>query len=86
MFQCRFQKENEQKARNVKLSLYPQFINNFKKGDYHSESAAGNGMKRVFENQKCIEVSLARVYNGSLVLKTKEKSLSKTATFLTSAI
>ena len=43
-------------------------------------------MERVFENQKSIKVSLARVYNGSLVLKTEEKSLSKTATFLTSAI
>ena len=43
-------------------------------------------MERVFENQKCIEVSLAGVYNGSLVLKTEEKSLSKTATFLMSAI
>ena len=38
-------------------------------------------MERAFENQKCIEVSLARVYNGSLVLKTEEKSLSKTVTF-----
>ena len=43
-------------------------------------------MERMFENQKCIAVSLAHVYNGSLVLKTEEKSLSKTATFLTSAI
>ena len=43
-------------------------------------------MERAFENQKCIEVSLARFYNGSLVLKTEEKSLSKTATFLTSII
>ena len=41
---------------------------------------------RVFENQKYIEVSLARVYIGSLFLKTEEKSMSKTATFLTSAI
>ena len=46
---------------------------------------AGNSMKRAFESQKHIKVSLARVYNGSLVLKTEEKSLSKTATFLTSA-
>ena len=43
-------------------------------------------MDRAFENQKRIEVSLTRVYNGSLVLKAVEKSLSKTATFLTSAI
>ena len=45
-------------------------------------------MERVFENQKCIGVSLARVSicNGSLMLKTEEKSLSKTATFLTLAI
>ena len=43
-------------------------------------------MERVFENQKCIEVSLACVCNGSLILKTEEKSLSKTATFLMSAI
>ena len=43
-------------------------------------------MKTAFENQKCIEVSLPRVYNGSLVLKTEEKSLPKTATFLTLAI
>ena len=43
-------------------------------------------MEKVFENQKCIKVSLARVYNGPLLLKTEEKSLSKTATFLTSAI
>ena len=33
---------------------------------------------------KCIEVSLARVF--SLALKIEEKSLSKTATFLTLAI
>ena len=32
------------------------------------------------ENQKYIEVSLARAYNGSLVLKREEKSLCKTAT------
>ena len=43
-------------------------------------------MERVFENQKCPEVSIAHVYNGSLVLETEEKSLSKTATFLTSVI
>ena len=43
-------------------------------------------MERVLENQKCIEVSLARVCNGSLVLKAEEKSLSKTATFLMSAV
>ena len=43
-------------------------------------------MERTFENPKCIKASLARVYNGSLVFKTKEKSLSKTAPFLTSAI
>ena len=41
-------------------------------------------MERVFENQKRIEVSLACIYKGSLVLKTDEKSLSKTATFLAS--
>ena len=29
---------------------------------------------------------MVSVYNGSLVLKAEEKSLSKTATFLTSAI
>ena len=44
------------------------------------------GMERVFENQKCIKVSLAHVYNSSLVIKTEEKSLSKTAKFLKSAI
>ena len=38
-------------------------------------------MERVVENQKCIKVSLARVYNGSLVLKTEDKSLSKTVNF-----
>ena len=43
-------------------------------------------MERAFENQECIEVSLARVYDGSSVLKTEEKSLSKTASFSTSAI
>ena len=43
-------------------------------------------MERAFENQKCTEVSLALVYNGSLVLKTEEKNLSKTTTFLMSAI
>ena len=43
-------------------------------------------MERAFENQKFIGVSLARVYNGSLVLKAEEKNLSKTATFLISAI
>ena len=43
-------------------------------------------MERAFEYQKCIKVSLVSVYNGSLVLKTEEKSLSKTATFLMSAI
>ena len=43
-------------------------------------------MERALENQKCIEVSLAHVYNGSLVLKTEETCLSKAATFLTSAI
>ena len=43
-------------------------------------------MDRAFENQKRIEVSLTHVCNGSLVLKAVEKSLSKTATFLTSAI
>ena len=32
------------------------------------------------ENQKYIEVSLARAYNGSLVLKREEKILCKTAT------
>ena len=42
-------------------------------------------MERAFEYQKCIEVSLVSVYNDSLVLKTEEESLSKTATFLTSA-
>ena len=41
-------------------------------------------MERVFENQKCIEVSLARASNGSL--QKQEKSLTKTATFLVSAI
>ena len=41
-------------------------------------------MKRAFENQKCIEVSLAGVCNGFLVLKTEENC--KTATFLTAAI
>ena len=30
-----------------------------------------------FENQECIKVSLLRVYNCSLVLKTEERSLSK---------
>ena len=40
-------------------------------------------MERVFKNQKCIEVSLACVCNGSLVLKAEEKSLSKITTFLT---
>ena len=34
---------------------------------------AGNGMEWAFENQKCIEVSLVRVYNGTLVLKTRWK-------------
>ena len=43
-------------------------------------------MERAFENQKCIEMSLARVYDDYLVLKTEDKSLSKTATFLTSAV
>ena len=43
-------------------------------------------MERAFENQKCIEVSLAHVCNGSLVLVTEEKSLSKAATFLMSGI
>ena len=43
-------------------------------------------METAFENQKCIEVSLVRVYNGSLFLKAEEKSLSKTATFLMSTI
>ena len=43
-------------------------------------------MERAFENQNCIEVSLARVYNGSLVLKAEDKSLSKTTTFLMSVI
>ena len=43
-------------------------------------------MERAFENQKYIEVNLAYVYNGSLVLKTEEKSLSETSTLLTSAI
>ena len=43
-------------------------------------------MERAFENQQCIEVSLARVYKDSLVPKTQDKSLSKAATFLTSAI
>ena len=38
-------------------------------------------MERAFENEKCIKVSLARVYNGSLVLKIEDKSLSKTANF-----
>ena len=38
-------------------------------------------MERAVENQKCIKVSLARVYNGSLVLKTEDKSLSKTVNF-----
>ena len=42
-------------------------------------------MERAFENQKYIEESLGRVYD-SLVQKTEEKSLSKTATFLTSEI
>ena len=42
-------------------------------------------MERAFENQKYIEVSLGRVYD-SLVQKTEVKSLSKTATFLTSEI
>ena len=49
-------------------------------------SLAGNGMRRAFETQKYIDVSLARVYNGSLVLKAKEKSLCKIAILLTSAI
>ena len=43
-------------------------------------------MERAFKNQKCIKVSLACVNNGFLVLKTEDKSLHKTATFLTSAI
>ena len=43
-------------------------------------------MRRAFETQKYIEVSLVRVYNGSLVLKAKEKSLCKIAILLTSAI
>ena len=47
---------------------------------------AGNDMKTAFENQKCTEVSSVHVYNGSLVLKTEEKLLSKTVTFLTSTI
>ena len=51
-----------------------------------SQFRAGNGMERALENQKCIEVSLVRVYNGLLVLKTEEKSLYETATFLTSAV
>ena len=34
-------------------------------------------MERAFGNQKWIEVSLPRVYNCSLVLKTEERSLSK---------
>ena len=42
-------------------------------------------MERAFESQKRIKVSLARVYNGSLVLETDKKSFSKTTTFLTSA-
>ena len=37
-------------------------------------------MERAFENEEYIEVSLARVHNGSLVLKAEEKNLSKTAT------
>ena len=47
---------------------------------------ARNNMEKAFENQKCIEVSLEHVYNGSLVLQIDEKSLSKTATFSMSAI
>ena len=43
-------------------------------------------MEVAFENQNCIEVSLVHVCNGSLVPKTEDKSLSKTATFLTSTI
>ena len=43
-------------------------------------------MEAAFENQNCIEVSLVHVYNGSLVPKTEDKSLSKTATFLLSTI
>ena len=54
---------------------------------YDNDIPCQNGIERAFENQKCITVSLACVYNDSLVLKTGgEKSLSKTATFLTSAI
>ena len=43
-------------------------------------------MEAAFENQNCIEVRLVHVYDGSLVPKTDEKSLSNTATFLTSTI
>ena len=32
-------KKNRKHVMNVKLSLYPWFINHFKKGDYHSELA-----------------------------------------------
>ena len=84
----------------IEIIYQKTFINHFisTKGDSDSESTgealqsyndhffAGNSMEREFENQKCIKVSLAHVYNGSLVLNTEEKSLSKTATFLTSAI
>ena len=65
-------------------------MNHFINGDCHSELAEAlqsYGMERAFESsQKCIKVSLARVYNGPLILKTEEKSLSIAATFLTSAI
>ena len=45
-------------------------MNSFNK--IHCQFLAGNGMRRAFETQKYIEISLARVYNGSLVLKAKE--------------
>ena len=38
---------------------------------------AGNSMKRAFENQECIKVSLPCVYNCFLVLKTENRSLLK---------
>ena len=86
--------QTEQKERKVRVSLKSRFINHFKKVDYHSESAEALTMaipcrerhKSVFENQKCVEVSLACIYNGFLILKTEKKSLSKIVTFLTSAI
>ena len=67
-------------------------------GDFHSElpeallsyddnSLPGTAWSEHLKTRNIyIKVSLAHGYNGSLVLKTEEKSLSQSATFLTSAI